>query len=326
MAVEHMRLSSGIDMPILGLGTWKSKPGEVENAVKAAIDAGYRHLDCAWIYGNEQEVGAALKSKIDEGVVKREDLFITSKIWNTKHRFEDALTNIKQSLSNLGISYLDLSLIHWPTSMKHDGNCDKFPRDDQGNVQHTNVSYLETWKALEKAMDDGLVKAIGLSNFNSRQIGEIISNARIQPSVLQVEIHPYFTQEKLVHFCKERNIVVTAYSPLGSPDRPWAAPGEPLLLEDPKLIEIAKKYSKSPAQVIIRWLMQRGIAVIPKSVTPSRIIENFNVRDFKLTADDMNVVSGFNRNHRLVCPSITVNGVRQFRDRAAPNFPFNDEF
>ncbi|ELT96012.1 hypothetical protein CAPTEDRAFT_215532 [Capitella teleta] len=209
---------------------------------------------------------------------------------------------------------------------QHDGNDELMPTDDKGNLVYSNTSYLETWKALEKAVDDGLVKAIGLSNFNSRQIDDVIRNGRIKPSVLQVEVHPYLSQEKLVKFCQERDIVVTAYSPFGSPDRPWATPDEPILLEDPQLLDIAKKYKKSSAQVIIRWLIQRNIVVVPKSANPARIRENFNVWDFTLSEDDMAVISSFNRDYRFIAFYKTVNGKQEFRDKEAPNFPFAEEF
>ncbi|ELU10115.1 hypothetical protein CAPTEDRAFT_1618 [Capitella teleta] len=326
MDVPCLKLSAGNKIPILGLGTWQSKPGEVGNVVKSAIDAGYRHLDCAWFYQNEAEIGAALKTKFQEGVVKREDMFITGKIWRTKMRYEDCLASLKNSLKSYDIEYLDLCLVHWPIPHQHDGNDELMPTDDKGDLVYSNTSYLETWKALEKAVDDGLVKAIGLSNFNSRQIDDVIRNGRIKPSVLQVEVHPYLSQEKLVKFCQERDIVVTAFSPFGSPDRPWATPDEPILLEDPQLLDIAKKYKKSSAQVIIRWLIQRNIVVVPKSANPARIRENFNVWDFTLSEDDMAVISSFNRDYRFIVFYKTVNGQREFAEKDAPNFPFADEF
>ncbi|ELU15233.1 hypothetical protein CAPTEDRAFT_92993 [Capitella teleta] len=308
MDVPCLKLSAGNKIPVLGLGTWQPKPGEVGEAVKSAIDAGYRHLDCAWYYQNEPEIGAALKTKFQEGVVKREDMFITGKIWRTKMRYEDCLASLKNSLRSYGIEYLDMCLIHWPIPQKHDGNDELLPTDDQGSLAYSTTSYLETWKALEKAVDDGLVKAIGLSNFNSRQIEDVIRNGRIKPSVVQVEVHPYLSQEKLVKFCQERDIVVTAYSPFASPDRPWAISGEPMLLEDPQLLDMAKKYKKSPAQVVIRWLIQRNIVVVPKSANPCRIRENFNVWDFTLSEDDMAVISSFNRDYRFIALFKTVNG------------------
>jgi len=324
MAVPSYRLSSGHDMPMIGLGTWKSKAGEVEAAVKSAIDLGYRHIDCAWIYGNEAEVGSAIKEKIDAGVITRGDLFITSKLWNTCHRPEDVLPSCRLSLSLLGLDYLDLYLIHWPTSFQ--AGDDKFPKDADDNFLYGTTTPLDTWTAMEALVDAGLVKAIGVSNFNHEQIETILEKGRIKPANNQVEIHPYLANDKLVKYCLEKGVSVTAYSPLGSPDRPWATPDEPKLLEDPKLIAVGKKYGKTTAQVILRFLFQRGLVIIPKSVTPSRIEENFQLLDFELSEDDMAVMHSFNRNHRLIIPMKEENGKMVFRDGGHPHFPFHIEY
>jgi len=324
MSVPTYRLNSGHDMPMLGLGTWKSKPGEVEAAVKTAIDCGYRHFDCAWIYGNEAEVGSAIKEKIEEGKITRGDLFITSKLWNTCHQAEDVLPACQTSLSLLGLEYMDLYLIHWPTGFQSGG--DKFPKDADGNVLYDVTDPVDTWKAMESLVDAGLVKAIGVSNFNHQQIEAILEKGRIKPANKQVEIHPYLANDKLVQYCLNKGISITAYSPLGSPDRPWATPDEPKLLDDPKLLTIGKKYGKTSAQVILRWILQRGIIVIPKSVTPSRIEENFQILDFELSEDDMTAMHSFNRNGRLIIPMKEENGKMVFRDGAHPHFPFNIEY
>lgn len=296
--IPKVKLYNGLEIPIFGLGTWKSKTGEVEQAVKDAIDIGYRHIDCAFIYGNEKEVGAALKAKFKDGTVKREDLWITSKLWNTYHRPDLVEKNVKMSLENLGLDYLDLYLIHWPMAYKEE--TDTFPKDADGNILFSDVDYLDTWKALEALQKKGLVKTIGLSNFNKAQITRVLEGGSIKPSVLQVECHPYLNQSKLIDFAKSKGIVVTAYSPLGSPDRPWAKPGDPQLLEDKKLVDLAKKLNKTPAQILLRYQIERGVVTIPKSVTKSRIQQNFEIFDFTLSPKDVAYLDSFDCNGRIV--------------------------
>ncbi|CAG9765116.1 unnamed protein product [Ceutorhynchus assimilis] len=276
-----------------------SKPGEVEQAVKDAIDIGYRHIDCAFAYGNENEVGAALRAKFADGTVKREDLWITSKLWNTYHRPDLVEVNIKKSLSGLGLDYLDLYLIHWPTGYKEGG--ENMPKDEAGNIIFSDVDYLDTWKAMEELVRKDLTKSIGFSNFNKAQITRILENCTIQPAVLQIECHPYLNQSRLIQFAKSKGLAITAYSPLGSPDRPWAQPGDPQLMEDPKLVDLAKKYNKTPAQILLRYQLDREVITIPKSVTKSRIQQNFDIFDFKLAPEDIAYLDGFDVNGRL-CP------------------------
>ncbi|KAI0215964.1 Aldo-keto reductase family 1 member A1 [Lamellibrachia satsuma] len=320
-AVPRVQIgASEASIPVIGLGTWKSPGDEVKVAVSCAIEAGYRHFDCAFGYGNESAVGAALSEKISQGGVKRENVFVTSKLWNTFHSAEDVKPALQKSLDNLGLDYFDLFMIHWPYGFQRGGEA--FPKDKDGNVLYADTHYLETWKAMETCMDEGLVKNLAVSNFNSVQIQDIIDNCRIKPAVVQVEIHPYLSQEKLVKFCKEKDIPVTAYSPLGSGCT--LGPGCPSLLGEPILKTLAAKYGKSPAQIVLRWLLQRDIIVIPKSVTPSRIKENIQIFDFQLTAEDMETVHGLNRNHRFGGPYvIKEDGTETFRDKAAPFFPFS---
>ncbi|XP_043289228.1 aldo-keto reductase family 1 member B1-like [Venturia canescens] len=297
--VPKIKFYNGNEIPSFGLGTWKSKPGEVTQAVKDAIDIGYRHIDCAHVYGNEKEVGEAIKTKIAEGVVKREDLFITSKLWNTYHKAELVPHAIEQTLKNLGLQYLDLYLIHWPIAYK-EGD-DLFPKNPDDSPLLSNTDYLDAWKGMEEVLKKGLTKNIGVSNFNSEQIERLLKNCTVKPVTNQIECHPYLNQKKLSEFCKARQIVITAYSPLGSPDRPWAKPDDPKLLDDPKLVELAKKYGKSGAQVLLRYQLDRGHVVIPKSVTKSRIAENSDIFNFKLTADDIAYIDTFDCNGRI-CP------------------------
>ncbi|CAG4936313.1 unnamed protein product [Parnassius apollo] len=298
LKVPVVTFNNGKTIPAIGLGTWKSKPGEVTQAVKDAIDIGYRHIDCAFVYGNEKEVGEALTAKIKEGVVKREDLFITSKLWNTFHRPDLVRGALLKTLENLNLKYLDLYLIHWPQAYKEGG--DLFPADASGKIQFSDVDYVDTWKALEPLQKEGLVKSLGVSNFNSKQLTRLLENATIKPVTNQVECHPYLNQSRLKAFCEERNIVITAYSPLGSPDRPWAKPDDPQLLEDPKLKAIAERLGKTVAQVLIRYQIDRGNIVIPKSVNKSRIASNFQVLDFVLSREDLDLINSFDCNGRFV--------------------------
>jgi methylglyoxal/glyoxal reductase len=259
-------LHNGVKMPWLGLGVFKVEDGaEVVSSVKAALEVGYRSIDTAAIYGNEEGVGKA----IAESTVPREDLFITTKVWNSNHGYEATLAAFDVSMEKLGLDYLDLYLIHWPLP-------------SQGK-------FVETWKALEKLYKDGRVRAIGVSNFKVHHLEEIIANCEIIPMVNQVEYHPRFNQRELHDFCKKHGIQLEAWSPLMQGG----------LLEEPALVEIAKKYNKSTAQIIIRWDIQTGVVTIPKSVKPHRIAENADVFDFELSQEDMDKINALNQDQRM---------------------------
>ncbi|XP_049883144.1 aldo-keto reductase family 1 member B1-like [Pectinophora gossypiella] len=312
--VPVITFNNGQSCPMLGLGTWKSKPGEVTQAVKDAIDIGYRHIDCAHIYLNEPEVGQALAEKFQQGVVKREDIFITSKLWCTFHRPDLVEPAVKTSLKNLGLDYLDLYLIHWPQAYKEDG--DLFPKDAEDKAIPSPVDIVDTWKAMEELVDKGLVKSIGVSNFNRKQLERILQNARIKPAVQQIEVHPYLNQHKMFEYCKAEGIVVTAYSPLGSPDRPWAKPGDPNLMEDLRLKGVANRHGKTVPQVLIRYAIDRGMIVIPKSVNKDRIAQNFDVLDFQLSPEDLQSIAELECNGRLC----------SMGDTHHPEYPFHEEY
>lgn len=299
------KLLSGYSIPLVGLGTWKSAKGEVGAAVASALRAGYRHIDCAAIYGNEHEVGDALSAVLAEGVVKRQDVFITSKLWNSEHEPSRVEAACRKSLADLKVDYLDLYLIHWPFT---------------GNVgDSVQPPLADTWAAMEQLVDKGLVRTIGVSNFSIKKLEALISTARITPAVNQVEAHPYWRNEALRAWCAARGIHLTAYSPLGSPDSAAMlkrAEDAPTPLKDETVGAIAQQLAKSPAQVLIRWAVQRGTSVLPKSVQPQRIAANLDVFDWEIPAEAYDKLSALPYQARQVEGALWINPAGPYRTLA----------
>jgi alcohol dehydrogenase (NADP+) len=297
--MRTLSFDNGDELPMIGLGTWKSAPGDVYDAVKYALDAGYRHLDCAAIYGNEAEVGQALSESIEAGVVDRDDVWVTSKLWNDAHRPEHVRPALESTLEDLQLDTLDLYLMHWPVALTRGTGMPQSPDDF---VSLDEVPLAKTWAAMENLVDEGLVRHIGVSNFNVPKLRRLMASADHAPEMNQLEMHPYLQQRDMVAFAEEQGLPLTAYSPLGSKDRPegMKAADEPLLLEDPTINEIADRHDATPGQVLISWALHRDTVVIPKSVTPSHIDENLAAADLSLTDDDMEAIAELDRDRRYV--------------------------
>jgi len=316
-----MKLNSGYEMPDIGLGTWKSKPGEVGQAVEVALDAGYKHIDGAWVYFNEDEVGDAIQKKLADNTIKREELFVTTKLWCNFHQPSDVRMAFMKSLTALKLDYIDLYLMHFPVGFKRDPDEDidgVFMPLIDGELVFDTIDYVETWKANGGMKKEGLVRSIGVSNFNKHQCKRIMEECETPPAVNQIEIHPYLPNNDDVNWCQENGIVVTSYSPFGSPDRPWAKDEKPIL-GDEKIVALAEKYDKNAGQVVLRYLYQRKLIIIPKSVTPSRIRGNLEIFDFELSREDCKVFEEMTTTRRVcwgpdVFPTIA----------AAKYFPFPD--
>ncbi len=261
---DKIKLNNSIDMPLFGLGVYLTEPGkEAQNAVRYALETGYRLIDTAAMYKNEEDVGTAIR----QSKIPREEIFVTTKLWNDDHGYDKALKAFDKSLTKLNIDYIDLYLIHWPVSEKRN----------------------ETWKAFEKILESGKCRAIGISNYTINHIEELMTNTETIPAVNQVEFSPFLYQKDLLEFCHSKNIQLEAYSPLSRGRK----------LDNPTLVAIAERYSKTPAQIMIRWVLQHKVIVIPKSANEKRIKENADIFDFNLSEEDMNNLDSLNYNFRV---------------------------
>jgi alcohol dehydrogenase (NADP+) len=287
-------------MPALGFGTLIPEAALTLAATRDALEAGFRHFDCAERYGNEREVGTALQAGLATGGIAREDIFVTTKLWNSNHRPERVEPAFQASLDRLGLKYLDLYLIHTPFAFQPGDNQD--PRDQNGNVLYDrDVTLLDTWKALESLVDHGKCRAIGLSDISLDELKPLYESARIKPAAVQVESHPYLPETELLEFCKAKGIVFLAFAPLGHGMKPG-------LLEDPVISAIAARVGKTPAQVLLAWAVQRGTAVLTTPKTPARARENFDISS--LPADALDQINRIQIRQRL--NAVVTSGVPGF--------------
>ena len=304
-------LNTGGAMPVLGLGLWKVPPERCADTVVAAIRAGYRHLDSACDYGNEREVGIGIRRALDEGLCTREELWVTSKLWNTFHARDHVRPALERSLEDLGLDYLDLYLVHFPIALAHVPFETRYPPEwvhdpeaDPPVMIESHVPLEETWHAMEALVARELAHAIGVCNYNVGLLRDLMNHARIPPAVLQVESHPYLTQERLLRFCREQDVAVTAFSPLGAlsyVELGMAEAGDAVIEQD-VVRSIAGRLGRTPAQIVLRWGVQRGTSIVAKSTRPERLAENAALFDFELTAEDMASISALNRNRRFNDP------------------------
>lgn len=300
-------------MPSVGLGLWKIENSQTAEMVQAAMDAGYRHIDAACDYGNEREAGEGIRKSLERGACRRDELWVTSKLWNTYHRPEHVRPAIERSLSDLGLESLDLYLVHFPIALEFIPFEERYPPgwlfDPQAAtpaMKPHDVPIAETWGAMDEIHRAGLCKHIGISNFNVALTRDLLSHASTRPAVLQVESHPYLAQETLLRYCRTESLAVTAFSPLGAGSYVplGMADSSDSVLAQPLILDIASKYGKSAAQVVLRWGVQRGTAVIPKTSRPERLRENIALFDFALSSEEMRAISGLDRHQRFNDPGV----------------------
>src|ERR1019366_4407281 len=302
--IPQRKVHTGATMPAVGLGTFGSDhvtPAQVAEAVKGAAAVGYRHFDCASVYGNESAVGASLEA-IVQGGSKREELWVTSKLWNDKHGEDDVIASCKQSLADLRLKYLDLYLVHWPFPNFHAPECDVSSRSPDAKP-YIHESYMKTWRKMEELVDLGLVRHIGTSNMTIPKLKMVLRDARIKPAVNEMELHPHFQQPELFRFVVESGIQPVGYCPLGSPGRPERdrTPEDSAPTEDPVMIEIARRHGVHPAVVCIKWAVQREQTPIPFSVNPRNYTANLQAAaGDPLTNEEMQQIARLDRNCRLI--------------------------
>ncbi len=298
-------------MPAVGFGLWKIAKSDTAAMVSHAIEAGYRHLDSAADYGNEVEAGEGIARAIDKGICSREDLWITSKLWNTFHRPEHVRLACEKTLADLGVDYLDLYLVHFPIALKYVPIAERYPPEwifnpkaEHPAMEIDPVPLYETWRAMEELVQAGLVRNIGVCNYNSALLHDLMTYAEIKPAMLQIESHPYLTQARLIQLAQDYNMAVTAFSPLGAGSYVALsmATENDSVLSQPVVLEIARRLQRSPAQVVLRWGVQRGTSVIPKTSRLERLAENLAVFDFTLSSEDMAAISALNQNRRFNDP------------------------
>jgi len=297
--MKTLQFSNKDTMHCIGLGTWKAKGNTVKKAVKEALYAGYRHIDTAAVYDNEKEIGEALAEVFDEGRIFREDVFITSKLWNDAHKEGDVIPALQNSLKNLQLEYLDLYLIHWPVAFK---NGVGFPQKPSDYYSLEEAPIIETWNQMELAKVNGMARHIGVSNFSKKKLEDLVSKAKHKPEMNQVELHPLLQQKELLDYCNSENIFMTAYSPLGSGDRSEDMKGEDEanLFEIEALQNIARKHNASVGQILINFHLQRGTAVLPKSTSKEHIEENFKAASLELSQDDLQKIEALDEHKRFI--------------------------
>jgi len=307
----NVRVAGGAHLPSVGLGFWKIANSDAAEMVYQAVRAGYRHLDCACDYGNEREVGEGLQRSFNEKICSRDQLWITSKLWNTYHHPKHVRPALERTLKDLQVDHLDLYLIHFPITLKYVPIEERYPpgwfydqKAARPKMEADSVPIAETWGAMEEIYNAGLVRHIGVSNFGCSLIRDLLSTAAVRPTLLQVESHPYLTQEKLLRYCQQEQIAFTAFSPLGAGSYIPLGMATELesVLSQPAVCELAEKHGKSAAQVVLRWGVQRGTAVIPKTSRVERLSENLAIYDFELTRDEMQSIASLDRNQRFNDP------------------------